>query len=254
MVFSDTVPSSWKDLQDKVTLYLSEAGYTAISPHTINTARGKVEVDVYVESPDPLVRVIICECKYWNSPVTKEKVHAFRTVVNDSGASLGLIISKTGFQSGAIEAARYSNVQLYTWESFLGLICKKWIFQKIKSVRSVYRILYIYSDPMSSYIDIDKMSENQRSRYLGLEKQARPLMDTCPLLYYNTWPYSEENSKQLYGIDRFNAWDTYINHIIGEGSSYIREFKKIMDEAHIYIPESKFEDPFLSIYPGIHMI
>ncbi len=254
MVFSDTVPSSWKDLQDKVALYLSEAGYTTISPHTINTVRGKVEVDVYVESPDPLVRVIICECKYWNTPVTKEKVHAFRTVVNDSGASLGLLISKAGFQCGAIEAARYSNVQLYTWDSFLGLICKKWIIQKIKNVRSVYRILYVYTDPMSSYIDLDKMSEDQRSRYFGLEKQARPLMMACPPLYYNTWPYSEDDQKQMYGINQFKAWDTYINHIIDEGSLYIGEFKKIMDEAHIHIPKSKFEDPYLSMYPGIHMV
>lgn len=118
MKFTDRCPATWKELQDDVALLLNQSGYRAVSPCTIDTVRGKVEVDVLVESPDELVKRIVCECKFWNSSVPKEKVHAFRTVVQDSGASLGLLISQAGFQSGAIEAANLSNVRLMTWNEF----------------------------------------------------------------------------------------------------------------------------------------
>lgn len=89
MKFTDRCPATWKELQDDVALLLNQSGYRAVSPCTIDTVRGKVEVDVLVESPDELVKRIVCECKFWNSSVPKEKVHAFRTVVQDSGASFG---------------------------------------------------------------------------------------------------------------------------------------------------------------------
>ena len=63
MKFTDRCPSTWKELQDDVALLLNQSGYHAISPCTIETVRGRVEVDVLVESPDELIKKIICECK-----------------------------------------------------------------------------------------------------------------------------------------------------------------------------------------------
>ena len=146
MNFFERCPSTWEELQDYVALLLNQAGYHATSPCTIDTVRGQVEVDVLVEAPDALVKKIICECKFWKTPVPKEKVHAFRTAVHDSGAALGLLISRVGFQSGAIEAARLSNVQLLTWEEFTDLIEDKWIIAELKHLKK-------YSEPLSVYID-----------------------------------------------------------------------------------------------------
>lgn len=135
MKFTDRCPATWKELQDDVALLLNQSGYRAVSPCTIDTVRGKVEVDVLVESPDELVKRIVCECKFWNSSVPKEKVHAFRTVVQDSGASLGLLISQAGFQSGAIEAANLSNVRLMTWNEFTDIIADKWTLTRLKQLK-----------------------------------------------------------------------------------------------------------------------
>lgn len=89
MKFTHREPTDWKELQDFIADYLITAGYKATTPFEIDTARGKVEVDVYIESPYELVKHIVCECKWWNTPVTQEKIHAFRTVVQDIGAELG---------------------------------------------------------------------------------------------------------------------------------------------------------------------
>lgn len=118
MKFTNRIPKTWQDLQNYATEYLTVAGYKATTPYELNTARGTVEVDIYIEAPYELVKSIVCECKYWNTPVTKEKIHAFRTVVHDCGAELGIMISKNGYQSGAIEASKFSNIRLETWEIF----------------------------------------------------------------------------------------------------------------------------------------
>ena len=105
MKITSDIPSDWKDLQNKVCKFLNEAGYESESPKTIKTVRGDVEVDVFSISNDELIKQFICECKFWNTPVPKEKIHAFRTVVHDSGSMVGIFISKNGYQSGAYEAA-----------------------------------------------------------------------------------------------------------------------------------------------------
>jgi hypothetical protein len=54
----------------------------------------------------------------WRTNVPREKVHAFRTVMDETGANRGYIISRIGFQIGAIEAADATNAELLTFEQF----------------------------------------------------------------------------------------------------------------------------------------
>ena len=94
-------PLDWRDLQTQAARVLSESGLTAEVEKTIQLVRGTVTVDVHARDlcgTPPLL--YLCECKNWATPVSKETVHAFRTVVNDSGAHCGFLISKAGFQSG----------------------------------------------------------------------------------------------------------------------------------------------------------
>lgn len=73
MFLTSEIPTSWIDLQDKVCEYLVQAGYHAETAKTIDTVRGKVEVDVYATAEDEMLKQFICECKYWDSAVPKEK-------------------------------------------------------------------------------------------------------------------------------------------------------------------------------------
>lgn len=97
MVFTDICPSTWRELQDYVALFLNQAGYTATSPRTIDTARGKVEVDVFVESPDELVKKIICECKYWDTLCPKKKYTHFAPLFKIPAHHWGCLYQKSGF-------------------------------------------------------------------------------------------------------------------------------------------------------------
>lgn len=93
-------PQSWKELQDYVKKIFVDCGYRAESPKVIKTARSeKLEVDVFVEIEGTPKQTIICECKNWDVNIPQAIVHSFRMQVNDSGANLGFLISKKGFQS-----------------------------------------------------------------------------------------------------------------------------------------------------------
>jgi hypothetical protein len=126
--------TGWRDLQSKVCQLFDEMDYEAEVEKTVDLAgRGKKEVDVFVK--DPLAshnQVYLVECKHWESRVHQDVVHGFKTVMEGAGASTGYIVSKNGFQSGAHEAARYTNIQLLTFEELQHLYGEEW-FRKRQS-------------------------------------------------------------------------------------------------------------------------
>jgi hypothetical protein len=54
----------------------------------------------------------VVECKHWRTRVSKLHVLALREIVSDVGVDRGILLSEEGFQSGAIEAAALTNVQV----------------------------------------------------------------------------------------------------------------------------------------------
>ena len=81
MKFIEMCPSTWEELQDLVAQLLNQAGYHAVSPCTIDTVRGTVEVDVFVESPDVFVKTLCSKedfCFSKNYPTLRIPHFAFR--------------------------------------------------------------------------------------------------------------------------------------------------------------------------------
>src|SRR4051812_8974624 len=110
-VIEDGSPADWRALQRDVARILSEAGFQAEIEAPVTTVRGKVNVDVRAVDETATPRTtLFCECKHWGSNVPQTVVHAFRTVVQDAGATAGLLIATSGFQRGAHEATAMSNV------------------------------------------------------------------------------------------------------------------------------------------------
>ena len=94
-LIEDGPPVDWRALQIAVHQILTECGMQAEIEREVKLARGTVEVDVFAVDPDPTPNsVYVCECKNWAAAIPQTVVHSFRNVVLDSGANLGLIISK----------------------------------------------------------------------------------------------------------------------------------------------------------------
>jgi hypothetical protein len=88
-------------------------------------------VDVYIHDPRASVnQIMLAECKFWESAVPQEAVHAFHTVMSGAGANTGFIISKVGFQSGAYEAANSTSIHLLTWDDLQHKFGRQWYLHK----------------------------------------------------------------------------------------------------------------------------
>lgn len=123
----DQEPSSWQDLQNFVAQVFSEIGCRVDTNVSVQLARDIVNLDVFVRDVATVPHSnYVCECKHWAKRVPKSVVHSFRTVMQDLGANHGFIISKNGFQSGAREASRFTNVDLLSWREFEDMIFDRW--------------------------------------------------------------------------------------------------------------------------------
>jgi hypothetical protein len=140
IIIPDSAVSDWKDLQIRVRDFFREMRYEAEAEHRIDTARGKVEVDVWIRDPNASVNTIyLAECKHWKKRVTPEVARAFRTTMADFGASTGFIVSRVGFSSGVDDVVQYTNIHPLTWEQLQRAYGNEWLRKKrsrIEELRS----------------------------------------------------------------------------------------------------------------------
>ena len=112
-------PPSWKEYQEKVAIFLSQIGFDTHVDETIRGARGMHDIDVTARMRIAGVEQLwLIECKSWKRPVPKERLLVFRGVVEDTGADRGLLFSENGFQAGAVNAARNTNIMLTSLADF----------------------------------------------------------------------------------------------------------------------------------------
>lgn len=233
MKITNDTPKDWKDLQDKVCKLLNEAGYPSESPKEINTVRGTVEVDVFSTSDEELIKQFICECKFWNTLIPKEKVHAFRTVVNDSGSMVGIFISKKGYQSGAYEAAYCSNVLLKDWDGFLELIEKQWLKKQLARIKQIAHPLSVYTDFLD--VPFEKLPKHEIEEYKKLNEKNIEAYITCRNLKNNIL---DKENIVVDGIT-FTACDALFKYFEEIFPARTREYEEIFKNSPV--EKCKFE-------------
>ncbi|WP_423200852.1 restriction endonuclease [Cupriavidus sp. H19C3] len=105
----------WKHYQQATAEVFRRLGCNAQVDYQAKGARAKHDVDVYATFPRSGISCTwVIECKLWKHRVPKEKVMALRGIVEDLGADRGILISEAGFQPGAHDAARGTNITLIT--------------------------------------------------------------------------------------------------------------------------------------------
>jgi|SRR5665648_7661 len=170
MTITNKLPNDWKDLQNKVSEILERCGFSVEIEKTTETARSKVELDVYAEETIKGRKYsIVCECKYWKSNIPQNVIHGFRTVVNDLGCNIGYVITTSDFQSGAVNTSEYTNIELLTWESFQELFFESW-YEAYFSPQIANRLdpILTYSEPILPKW-FEKMTQDDKDSYFMLK-------------------------------------------------------------------------------------
>ncbi len=105
--------TDWNDYQEEAASLFRSMGLEAETNVTMRGARTNHDVDVVVKSHHAGFDVTwLVECKHWKAPVSKLHVIALRAIVAELGADRGILLCEAGFQSGAVEAANLTNVQV----------------------------------------------------------------------------------------------------------------------------------------------
>ncbi len=104
---------AWKQYQENTAEYFRSIGLNASTDVTVKGIRTNHDIDVLVVSHYVGFDITwVVECKYWKHPVNKLHVLGLREIVSDVGADRGILLSESGFQSGAFEAANLTNIEL----------------------------------------------------------------------------------------------------------------------------------------------
>ncbi|AWM91709.1 restriction endonuclease [Pseudomonas sp. 31-12] len=111
--------SDWYKFQEKIKEHFESLGAIARTNVRTQGARASHDIDILV-SPKFFGKEItwIVEAKNWSNNVSKEKVMALLSIVQDIGADRGFIISNKGFQKAALECVRNTNITLANFEEF----------------------------------------------------------------------------------------------------------------------------------------
>lgn len=126
MIFSE--PVDWRDLQNKVYLLLSQSGFEAEIEKVVSTPRGEVEIDVFAIDPRSIDKITyVVECKNWCVPINQLVIHAFTTVMSETGSNIGYIVSKAGFQKGAVSYTNHTNIKLFSFIELQNHYYKSWM-------------------------------------------------------------------------------------------------------------------------------
>ncbi len=97
--------------------FFRSLGFKVEVNHVVEGVRSKHAIDVYVTFDRwGLLHTWIVECKLHARAITKADVETLKSIASETGASLAFLLSESGFQSGALDAARKTNVVLTSLE------------------------------------------------------------------------------------------------------------------------------------------
>lgn len=133
--------TEWYNFQEEISNYFKSIGFEAETNKRINGIRTNHDIDVLVHTKFMGQKLTwIVEAKKWKSKINKLQVLGLRSIVEDTGADKGFIISEMGFQKGALEATKNTNITLITF-SELKNITKE--FVEVEQLSTYSKRIYL---------------------------------------------------------------------------------------------------------------
>lgn len=199
-------PCDWKALQTGVARLFNEIGLTAETEVKLKTPRGEVEVDVWAvdEASVDKIRYVV-ECKNWDTAIPQTVVHAFTTVMAETGSNIGFIVSRRGFQAGAQRYTHSTNIVGMTYlelqQRYFSIWWERWFCRQVGDVGET---LEGFVEPYNPQRDelVARMPQEQFERFNELQR----LYGTFGLVmshmnmakYVNIAKWSDQRNKMLH--------------------------------------------------------
>jgi restriction system protein len=150
-MIEEPLPNDWRQLQTGVCRLLNEVGLSAELEKKLQTARGEVEIDVK-RNKNSVDRIrYLVECKNWSAAIPQTVVHAFTTVMHETGGNVGFIVSREGLQAGGRQYLRNTNIVGLTYLELQERYLERWWAKYFApTVGSAALSLLEYVEPINS--------------------------------------------------------------------------------------------------------
>lgn len=179
-------PDEWRELQQGVCDILNDIGLAAETEKVLQTPRGQVEIDVFAVDTSSIERIrYLVECKNWSHPIPQTVIHSFTTVMHETGGNIGFIISKAGFQSGAMSYLQNTNILGLTYIDFQTRYFPLWWKNKFAvAIVAASGDLLQYVEPINSRRDrfLSAATVAQKQRYRELTEKYQPIIFASSML------------------------------------------------------------------------
>jgi len=179
-MIDDPRPTDWRALQAGVSRLFNDIGLSAKVEVELPTPRGRVVVDVFATDENSVDNIsYIVECKNWSSAIPKTVVHAFTTVMQETGANIGYIVSQHGLQSGADEYTRHTNITGLTYQALQERYFNVW-WQRYfcLAAASAADSAHQYVEPINSFREriVATLDSEAQTRFRGLQAKYAPFV------------------------------------------------------------------------------
>jgi len=163
-----------------VSRLFNDIGLSAKVEVELPTPRGRVVVDVFATDENSVDNIsYIVECKNWSSAIPKTVVHAFTTVMQETGANIGYIVSQHGLQSGADEYTRHTNITGLTYQALQERYFNVW-WQRYfcLAAASAADSAHQYVEPINSFREriVATLDSEAQTRFRGLQAKYAPFV------------------------------------------------------------------------------
>lgn len=198
--------TNWNDYQEEAAALFRSMGLDAETNVTMQGVRTNHDVDVVVKSQHAGFEVTwLVECKHWKTPVSKLHVLALREIVSELGADRGILLCEAGFQSGAVEAANLTNVQVTSLEhvratagSDISAMRLRELYDRVENCRQKYWDL-----PKGIRIELGLREDVGEYGYSGA-REAELCLDLLTRAFRGTYPFQTASLPALveFGKDK----------------------------------------------------
>jgi hypothetical protein len=207
---------NWREYQEQAASFFRQLGLKANIEHPLKGARGVHKIDVFVSGELYGIEFSwVVECKAWKQNIPKEKVLALQSIVQDVGADRGYLLSEKGFQSGAIQVSRNSNIIL-TSIDHLSEITKEARFQTIAENRS-----FEIKKSMERLTEFKRRSE--KAAYNPIRLELRGDLGVCELLLDDALKgnFPVEYPMKKVEFETFHEVVSYIDQCIAKANKWV---------------------------------
>lgn len=244
-------PDKWQDLQLGVERIFRNVGLQSKVEVDVSTPRGSVNVDVLAIDELSLDNIkYIVECKNWSSSIPQSVVHSFTTVMHETGANIGFIISKHGLQSGAKEYTRNTNIVGLTYLEFQQRYFEAWWTRYFcpRIGDAADRVLQ-YTEEFNRHRDREYNKLSQKNKDLFDQLRSEYFASSLILAMFNAPSISSKinPSMSINPPSDLESFKTQILSIIAPKVTwYGTTFRELLDDILQYLLDA--EEDFNSIF------